>query len=172
MAEVLGLLVTDEDIEKVHTYECECFFDVSFRTPNNFVYGKLGRCPLEVNCCIRVIRYWLILLKMDNSRLSYQAYKMLCALDGNGKENWVTTVRQTLFLLGYGFVWLYQGVATEQLFIAQPNQSSIDLYSQECMADLTGSTLLTCIFLKKRLLNMNIPVFGQGEMFSGCPESE
>ena len=121
---------------------------------------------LVVNCCIQVKQYWFKLMKMDNSRLNYLAYKMFCTLKENGKKNWVTTVRQTLFHLGYRFVWLNQGVATEQLFIAQPNQSSIDVYSQECMADLTGSTLLTCIFLKKRLLNMNIPGFGQGEMFS------
>ena len=76
---------------------------------------------------------------MDNSRLPYQAYKMLCTLDENGKKNWVTTVAQTLFHLGYGFVWLKQGVATEQHFIAQLKQMFIDVYSQEWLANLRGS---------------------------------
>ena len=63
---------------------------------------------------------------------------MLCTLDENGKKNWVTTVKQTLFHLGYRFVWLNQGVATEQLFIAQIKQRFIDVYSQEWMANLRG----------------------------------
>ena len=108
--------------------------------PNNFVHGELGRFPLVVNCCIRVKWYWFRLLKMDNSRLTYQAYKMLWNLNENGKKNWVTTVRQTLFHLGHGFVWLNQGVATEQHFIAQLKQRFIDVSSQEWMANLRGST--------------------------------
>ena len=76
---------------------------------------------------------------MDNSRLPYQAYKMLCTLDDNGKKNWVTNVRQTLFCLGYGFVWLNPDVATEQHFIAQLKQRFIDVYLQEWMANLIGS---------------------------------
>ena len=52
---------------------------------------------------------------------------------------WVTTVRQTLFHLGYGFVWLNQGVATEQHFIAQLKQRFIGVYSQEWLANLRGS---------------------------------
>ena len=65
-SEVWGLLVTDDHVEKVHTYACKRFLNVSLRTPNNFVYGEWGRFPLVVNCCIRVIRYWFRLLKMDS----------------------------------------------------------------------------------------------------------
>ena len=108
--------------------------------PNSFVYSELGRFPLVVNCCIRVIRYWFRLLKMDNSRLPYQAYKMLSTLDENGKKNLVTTVRQSLFYLGYRFVWLNQGVVTEQHFIAQLKQRFIDVYSREWLANLRAST--------------------------------
>ena len=70
-SEVWGLLVTDDHVEKVHTYACKRFPHFSLRTPNNFVYGELGRFPPVVNCCIRVIRYWFRLLEMDNSRLAY-----------------------------------------------------------------------------------------------------
>ena len=148
-SEVWGLLVTDDHIEKVHTYACKRFLNVSLRTPNSFVYGKLGRFPLGVNCCFRVIRYWFRLSKMDNSRLPYQAYKMLCTLDENGKKNWVTTVRQTLFHPEYGFVWLNHGVATEQRFIAQLKQRFIDVYSQEWLANLRGSTRFDMYILFK-----------------------
>ena len=42
-SEVWCLLVTDDDIEKVHTYACKRFLNVLLRTPNNFVYDELGR---------------------------------------------------------------------------------------------------------------------------------
>ena len=148
-SEVWGLLVTDDHVEKVHTYAGKRFLNVSLRMPNNFVFGELGRFPLVVNCCIRVIRYWFRLLKMDNSRLPYQAYKMLCTLDENGKKNWVTAVRQTLFRLGYGCAWLNQGVALEQHFIAQLKQRFIDVYSQEWLANLRGSTRFDMYILFK-----------------------
>ena len=82
---------------------------------------------------------------MDSSRLPYQAYKMLCTLDENGKKNWVTAVRQTLFRPGYGFVWLNRGVATEH-FIAQ---RFIDVYSQEWLANLRASTRFDMYILFK-----------------------
>ena len=74
---------------------------------------------------------------------------MLCTLDENGKKNWVTTVRQTLFRLGYGFAWLNQGVALEQHFIAQLKQRFIDVYSQEWLANLRGSTRFDMYILFK-----------------------
>ena len=76
---------------------------------------------------------------------------MLCTLDENGKKNWVTTVKQTLLNLRYGFVWLNQGVATEQHFIAQLYQRFIDVYPPKWLANLRGSTRLTCTFYLKRL---------------------
>ena len=69
---------------------------------------------------------------------------MLCTLDENGKKYWVT-----LFRLGYGFVWLNQGVATEQHFIAQLKQRLIALHSQEWMANLRGSTRFDMYILFK-----------------------
>ena len=39
-SEVWGILVEDDDIEKVHLYAREWFLNVSLRMPNNFVYGE------------------------------------------------------------------------------------------------------------------------------------
>ena len=139
-SKVWGVLSTDEDVEQVHTYTCKRFLNVSVRTPNKFVYGELGRYPLAVNSCIRVIKYWLRIVKMDSTRLPNQAYKMLYTLDENGKQNWVSKVKQILFRLGYGFVWLCQGVVEENHFINQFKLRLVDVYSQEWMADMRQST--------------------------------
>ena len=43
VSEVWGLLVTDDHVEKVHTYACKRFLHFSLRTPNSSLYGKLGK---------------------------------------------------------------------------------------------------------------------------------
>ena len=65
---------------------------------------------------------------------------MLYTLDENGKQNWVTKVKQILSRLGYGFVWLCQGVAEEAYFINQFKSRLVDVSSQEWMADIRQST--------------------------------
>ena len=42
-----------KNIEKVHLLACKRYLGVPIRTPNNMVYGELGRFPLYVNSCIR-----------------------------------------------------------------------------------------------------------------------
>ena len=39
--------------------------------------------------------YWpfMLIYTLDNPRLPYQAHKMLCTLNENGKMNWVTAGR-------------------------------------------------------------------------------
>ena len=108
-SEMWGLHRLD-NVEKVHTLACKRFLNVHLRVPNKFVYGELGRHPLYVNSAVRCIRYWLKLQTLDMSRIPKQAYVMLQNLDDKGKVCWVTHVKNTLFSLGFGFVWLQQSV--------------------------------------------------------------
>jgi hypothetical protein len=68
---------------------------------------------------------------MDMSRLPRQAYQMLLNIDDKGKKCWVTTVKNTLFSLGFGYVWLNQGVGCEVSFIALFKQRLLDNFLQE-----------------------------------------
>lgn len=85
---------------------CNRFLGVPMCTPNNMVYGDLGRYPLYVNSSTNTIRYWFKLLEMDQSRLPHKAYHMLLELDGKGKRCWVSNVREILCETGFGIVWL------------------------------------------------------------------
>jgi hypothetical protein len=129
-SELWGLHRLD-NIEKVHTLACKRFLNVHLRVPNKFVYGELGRYPLYINSAVRCIRYWLKLLKMDMSRLPKQAYAMLKSLDDRGKTCWVTYVKNTLFSLGFGYVWLQQGVGCERTFVIMFKERMVDIYVQE-----------------------------------------
>ena len=79
-------------------------FSLSVSVCLSMVYGELGRYPLQINCYIRVIKYWFRLLKMDPKRLPNQAYHMLRSLDSCGKCNWVSSVRSLLQSVGFGDV--------------------------------------------------------------------
>ena len=138
-AEMWGLLYEGNEIEKVHTYMCKRFLNVSVKTPNTLVYGELGRLPLKVYCFLRVINYWFKLLEMQPSRLPLQAYKMLFALDEQGKTNWVTKLRCSLFTLGFGYVWQNQGVGNKVHFRKSLKQRLVDVYQQEWFSDINSS---------------------------------
>ena len=129
-SEVWGLQMLS-NIEKVHTLAIKRFLNVPLKVSNKLVYGEVGRYPLYVNSSVRCIKYWLKLISLDFSRLPKQAYIMLKNLDERGKTCWVTHVKNTLFSLGFGFVWLQQGVGCEKSFISIFKQRMSDIYMQE-----------------------------------------
>ena len=46
-----------DSLERVHLFACKKFLKVPIRTPNNIVYGELGRHPLYINSAIRCVKY-------------------------------------------------------------------------------------------------------------------
>ena len=44
-------------LESVHAFACKRFLGLGNMTPNHLIYGDLGRFPLHINSCTRVIRY-------------------------------------------------------------------------------------------------------------------
>eukprot|EP00745_Piridium_sociabile_P014995 TRINITY_DN220_c0_g1_i2.p1 TRINITY_DN220_c0_g1~~TRINITY_DN220_c0_g1_i2.p1 ORF type:complete len:782 (+),score=58.82 TRINITY_DN220_c0_g1_i2:69-2414(+) len=115
-----------KEIEKLHLFAMKRFLNVNSRTPNDFVYGDLGRYPLYLNSYVKCISYWLKLTRMDNHRLPYKAYKTIYNLDVNGKKTWVTDVRKCLYSYGFAYVWENQGVENIIEFIKCFKQRIID----------------------------------------------
>ena len=113
-SEVWGVLVKDNNPTKsVHLFACKRFLNVAARPQNTMVYGELGRHLLQISCYIRAVKYWFRLLKRDSERLPNQADRVLTKLDSNGKYIWASSIRSVLQSLGFGYVWLVQGVARE-----------------------------------------------------------
>ena len=95
------------------------------------VYGDLGRFPLFINSYISCIKYWFRLLEMGNDRLPKTAYEMLRCLDRNGKDCWVSRIREILCETGFNFVWLRQGVGDKNSFLRSFKQRLVDMFIQE-----------------------------------------
>ena len=118
-AEIWGLDSSSSVIDNVHLFGLKHYLGVDRRTPNDLVYGEVGRFPIQINASVRCIKYWLKLTCMDDHRLLLGAYKMLLNLDQRGKTNWVTDVRKTLCVNGFSYVWDNQGVGCLNAFIRE-----------------------------------------------------
>ena len=130
-SEIWGLYDSASHCENVHLFALKKFLGVSIKTPNDLVYGEVNRFPIYLNSAVRCIKYWLKLTQMEQARLPKKAYNMLYILDARGKSNWVTMVKRKLYGLGFGFVWLQQGVGNVREFISTFRLRLIDCRWQE-----------------------------------------
>ena len=69
---------------------------------NSVIYGELGRRPVHTNTTVTAVKCWLKLLEQPYGRLPKAAYETLKMTDERGTSTWVTTLRTTLFRLGFG----------------------------------------------------------------------
>ena len=128
-----------DSVERVHLKACKRYLGVPIITPNKMVYGDLKRFPLYINAYVRSIRYWFRLLQMDPHRIPQNAYRMLLSLDENGKECWVSQLRQVLCESGFNVVWLHQGVGDVRMFVNVFKQRLVDMFTQEWSGSLRNS---------------------------------
>eukprot|EP00745_Piridium_sociabile_P037736 TRINITY_DN6881_c0_g1_i1.p1 TRINITY_DN6881_c0_g1~~TRINITY_DN6881_c0_g1_i1.p1 ORF type:complete len:302 (+),score=4.84 TRINITY_DN6881_c0_g1_i1:89-907(+) len=125
-AEIWGLNKSAMYIENIHLFALKRFLGVHVKTPNELVYGETGRYPIYINSSVQCVRYWLKMLRMDNDRLPFKAYKMLLGLESRGKKSWVSCIRDFLFQNGFGFVWINQGVENVNVFLKELRQRLVD----------------------------------------------
>ena len=138
-SEIWGLYKASAECEKVHLYALKKFLNVDMKTPNDLVYTELRRYPIVINSSINAIRYWLRVLQMESKRIPRKAYNILCKLDRNGKETWVTKVRILLIQNGFGYAWECQGVGHVKNFLKALKQRLIDIRWQDVHDHITAS---------------------------------
>ena len=96
-----------------------------YAMPNDLVCGETGRYPIYLNSYIRCTNYWLKIVRMEEHRLPYKAYKR-SVLYARGKKTWVSGIRETLYKYGFSYVWLNQGVENINGFLKSFRQRLID----------------------------------------------
>ena len=79
--------------------------------------GECGRFPIAINDHIQLIKYWLRLLQIENIRYPKQCNKMLKSQHDIGRINWVSKVRDFLFIDGFGLAWISQEIGNPAQFI-------------------------------------------------------
>lgn len=143
-------------IEKVQVNFCKYLLKIGTKTCNAAVLGECGRYPLFVHYHSRMVKYWVKLLHMKETRYPKQSYYMLKDLDSAGriKSNWVTALKKSLFKFGFGYVWINQDVGDSVIFMSLFRQRLKDIAVQEWQNTINSTSKLDVYSTFKSLLNI------------------
>ena len=96
------------------------------------MYGELGVYPLIVKRKVRVIKYWLKIIRQLNNQENYvqKVYRELCRINDEKPniETWVSGVRFLLESTGFGYIWQQQFVLNENDFLNSFKQRLFDIH--------------------------------------------
>jgi hypothetical protein len=131
-------------IESAHLFACKRLLGVSDRTPNHLVYGETGRYPLYIESTVSAVRYWLKILKMQQSRFPKQAFEMmfnnLDNVNPNSNRNWALNIKRCLETYGFLDRWENANAITqEHAFLACLKRKMIDSFKQEWHTKINSS---------------------------------
>ena len=129
-------------IERVQSTYFKLYLNVGKYASNKAILGECGRYAMHVSTQVRVVKYWVKLLRMESSRYPHQCYLFLKQLDENGKQTWVSDVRHLLFTTGFSYMWIAQDVGNLQLFVNVFSQRAKDIYFQIWHESLCTSSFL------------------------------
>jgi len=139
-SEIWGLRKADP-IEKFHLSFLKSVLAVKTSTPNCFIYGELGVYPFILERKIRVIKYWLKIVRFVGVREHYvhKIYKELCNLniENPNATTWVSQVKHLLESSGFAYVWQNQSVDSERDFIQIFRQRLYDMFLQDWYNEVT-----------------------------------
>ena len=95
-------------IENVHTRFCKIITKKSKYCHNSFIYGELGRFPLQITATIRVLYYWNKVINGKKDKICFLIYNMMKHLNCIGKYTspWLGYVKSTLENCGLKNVWI------------------------------------------------------------------
>lgn len=87
--------------------------------PVTLARGELGRHELSTMIMMRIIKYWLKLVRSPNDRAVYKCYEYQRIKCENNQECWALNVKALLFSLGFDDVWLNQSPGHLNRFITE-----------------------------------------------------
>lgn len=111
-----------DSIEKFHLSFKKIILHVKKSTPTCYVYGELGVFPLLNDRQVRVLKYWVKLIRNNDRSLKVPRiiHKELVAISNNNENavKWASLVRDLLTQSGMGIYWYNQHVGNENAFIS------------------------------------------------------
>lgn len=139
------------DVELIHTKFLR-YVGVKKSTNLDALYGELGRVPLSVFRKIAMIKYWLNILKQNDSSLVKIVYNMLkedCDFDisYNGR-NWAFQIKSLLQQHGLEYVWIHQNEIDIPFNLIK--QRILDIYKQSWYSAINNSSRLSSYSIFKQ----------------------
>ena len=88
-----------DPVERFYLSFLKSILGVKKSTPNCFLYDELGVFPLIIERKVRIIKYWLKLLKLENTSYSNKIYlDMLVTNETNPEQiSWIYQLKKLLF---------------------------------------------------------------------------
>lgn len=139
-----------KDIEIIHTKFLGRILCVNKSTNLIGLYGESGRVPLYVMRKVHMFRYWIKLLKSNESSLEKHVYQMLRHdADNNityNNLNWALHIKTILETLGLSNFWISQDILINQencySILSVIKQRIFDQYKQIWYSDINNSQRL------------------------------
>ena len=117
-------------IENVQLKYCKKQLGVGSTTPTVAVLGECAVFPIYIQCCVNVIKFWLKILSIRDGSLLRSCYDMLVTYAEAGRKNWASSVRDMLYMYGFGYIWEQQNVDDVRSFISSFEDRLRDSYIQ------------------------------------------
>ena len=127
-----------DNVERIHMKFCKNILGVRRYTPNALVLAELSRLDMKTKRLLRIIKYWLKILTLNENVLVKKVYEAMRREADEGVVNWASLLRDKLMSLGFGEVWYVQKVYNNVLFINNVKIRINDVYYQELHATLEG----------------------------------
>jgi len=127
-------------IERLHTKFCKWVLCVKTSTPNIIARHELGRVDLKTKRFVKIIKYWVKIIKCENTRYIKHMYDVLLKDEESNKSNWASQVKKLLYSAGMGEAWFFQTVGNEHLFISTFKQRLYDIHKQTDISELSKNT--------------------------------
>lgn len=129
-------------VEKVHLQFCKRLLCVKKSTQNDFVYGEVGRMPLQNMRLYNIIKFWIKILHSEPKKYIYIVYNALYQDQLNKPQikNWCSSLKQLLLTLGFGEAWYYQSVGNKNIFLTLAKQRIRDQFLQNWNSRLHDSS--------------------------------
>lgn len=117
-SEIWGVDKYDE-IEKVANNFYRQLLGMNKNCSVTFIRGELGRYSLMPYILTKIISYWIKIVRCPEQRAIYQCYRHQLELVNNEIDCWALSVRNILFMFGFGDVWITQNVGNCNAFIIE-----------------------------------------------------
>lgn len=144
-----------ECLERLHRKFLKRLLNVKMSTCNAAVYVETGRFPLHVNWKMRIVKYWLKIVKSENCILE-NIYKKLLFDCENGEKNWLYNVKMLLTQIGLAEVWLFPTSVNMNVFLHVLKTRLIDNFITECRIRMDNSPSLTLFRELKEGLELSV----------------
>lgn len=96
-----------------------------------FARGELGRNSLTPTILSKIISYWIKIVNSPHDKAIFQCYQYqyhLC--ENRNVDCWATSVKQVLFLFGFGYAWTEHSVGDMDCFLNEFKTRSKDIDTQ------------------------------------------